>query len=148
MPKSKAELEAELDALKESNKKLLEESEALKAEEEKRKAEAKRQLEEKAKNHTRSIKDRLDAEPHHWVRVFNTGLNDGVDFAFNYEGIQFRMISGDPIYLAQSVINHLKLCGYPKTKLKQGEAGQPVKVEGFHHNYNVVNCEAPEKLAV
>lgn len=144
---NKAEVEAQLTALKKLSDEQAKALEQANARIEMMKADAKRQREEKATASVKDMKAKLDAEPHHWVRVFNTGVDDGIDFAFNYEGIQFRMISGDPIYLAESVIAHLKSCGYPKAKLKQGEAGQPVKVKGFHHNYNVVSCEAPQKAA-
>jgi len=109
------------------------------------KAEAKKQREEKAEVQKKDMKAKLDAEPHHWVQVFYKGLKDGVDFAFNYEGIQFVLNSGVPFYLAESVIKHLKGCGYPTIIEKQGEAGQPIKVHGRHLNFNVVNCEAPEE---
>lgn len=160
MAKSKAELE--LAKLKEDNKKLAKEKEQLrkdnedliKAHEElksKIKAEkeaAKKQREEKTVEQVKGMKAKLDAEPHRWVRVFNAGLDEGVDFGFRYEGVQFKLYSGKPIELAESVISHLIKCGRPKAKLKQGEAGQAVKEEGFHHNYNVVPCEAPTKEAV
>lgn len=119
--------------------------EDLKAKAEAAKAEAKKQREEKAEEHKKDMKAKLDAEPHQWVQVFYKGLKDGVDFAFNYEGIQFLLYSGVPIFLAESVIKHLKGCGYPIIIEKQGEAGQPIKVHGRHHNFNVVNCEAPKE---
>lgn len=151
MAKTIAALEAEL---RESKKRSAEEIEKLRKanedllkEQEKIKAEAKKRREGKATEQVLSVKARLDAEPHRWVKVFYVGMDEGVDFGFMYEGIQFWMISGKPIELAESVIKHLKGCGFPIAKLKQGVAGQPVKVEGFHHNYNVVECEAPPQKA-
>ena len=122
---------------------LTKETEDLKAKAEAMKAAAKKQREEKAEIQAKGMKAKFDAEPHHWVQVFYKGLKDGVDFAFNFEGIQFLLYSGVPIFLAESVIKHLKGCGYPIIIEKQGEAGQPIKGHGRHHNFNVVNCEAP-----
>lgn len=137
--KKKSEDAKEIEALKKANEELKAKAEAMKAE-------AKKQREEKAAVQAKDMKDKFDAEPHHWVQVFNKGLDDGVDFAFCYEGVQFKLYSGKPVSLAESVIKHLKGCGLPITKLKQGEAGQgAVKVKGRHHNFNVVNCEAPRK---
>lgn len=162
MAKTVAELQAELKAKEDELKKLTKahetivadnektieqlrsEKEKLEAKAEEARAEAKKQREQKAEEDKRKMAARIKASPHHWVQVFNTGLQDGVDFAFNFEGLQFRLISGEPVYISEIIINHLKRCGYPKVKLKQGEAGQPVKVEGFHHNFNVVACNAPE----
>lgn len=128
---------------------LTKETEELKAKAEAAKATAKKQREEKAAENVKDIQAKLDAEPHKWVKVFYQGMDDGVDFGFNYEGIQFKLYSGKPVHLAESVIKHLKGCAYPITTLKQGEAGVgAVKVHGRHHNYNVVNCEEPEKAAV
>jgi hypothetical protein len=145
---TKGELEVELEQLRKANEALKKEKEDLEARAEAMRAEAKKQKEEKAAEQIKGMNARLDAEPHHWVQVFNKGLDDGVDFGFRFEGVQFKLYSGKPVYLAESVIKHLKGCGHPIVKLKQGEAGQAVKEEGFHHNFNVVNCEAPaEKVA-
>lgn len=133
--------------LKKTNEKKDRDNEALKAKNEAMKASAKKQREEKAEVQKSSMQAKLDAEPHHWVQVFYKGLADGVDFAFNYEGVQFVMHSGKPVFLAISVINHLKTRSFPITTEKQGEAGQPVRVFGRHHNFSVVNCEEPEKVA-
>lgn len=122
---------------------LTKEAEDLKAKAEAAKVAAKKQREEKAAESVKDMQAKLDAEPHQWVQVFNIGLDDGVDFAFNYEGIQFVLYSGKPKHLAESVIKHLKTRGFPITTEKQGEAGQPISVHGFHHNFNVVNCEEP-----
>lgn len=139
--KKKAEDAAKIEAL-------TKETEDLKAKAEAAKAVAKKQQEEKAAENIKDMQAKFDAEPHHWVRVFYKGMDDGVDFGFLYEGIQFKLYSGKPFFLAESVIKHLKGCAYPITTLKQGEAGVgPVKVKGKHHNFNVVNCEAPEKVA-
>ena len=127
---------------------LTKETEDLKAKAEAIKAAAKKQREEKAEDQRKGMQAKLDAEQHQWVQVFNKGLSDGVDFPFNYEGVQFVLYSGRPKFLPESVIKHLKGCGFPITIEKQGEAGQAVKVAGYHHNFNVVNCEAPEKAAV
>lgn len=124
---------------------LTKETEDLKVKAEAAKVAAKKQREEKAVESVKDMQAKLDAEPHQWVQVFYKGLKDGVDFSFNYEGIQFMLYSGKPVELAESLIKHLKGCGYPEPVEKQGEAGQPIKVHGFHHNFNVVNCEAPKK---
>jgi len=156
MAKTDAQLEAELKKLTKAHDKMVKAAEKkaaedaktiedLKAKAEAAKAEAKKQREEQTKNDKKNMQAKLDAEPHQWVQVFYKGLKDGVDFAFNYEGIQFVLYSGKPKYLAESVIKHLKTRGYPIIIEKQGEAGQPVKVQGFHHNFNVVNCEPPKE---
>lgn len=127
---------------------LTKETEDLKAKAEAAKVAAKKQREEKAAENVKDVQARLDAEPHHWVQVFNKGIDDGVDFGFCYEGIQFKLYSGKPDFLPESLIKHLKGCAYPIATLKQGEAGVgPVKVRGKHHNFNVVNCEKPEAPA-
>lgn len=158
MAKTNAQLTADIAKLSKAHDVMVKEAEKKKAadaakiealtkETEELKANAKKQRQEKAAEQVKDMKARLDAEPHHWVQVFNKGLDDGVDFGFTYEGITFKMYSGKPVKLAESVIKHLKGCAYPITTLKQGEAGQAVKVAGFHHNFNVVNCEAPKKDA-
>lgn len=155
MAKTVAQLQAELVKLtkahdvmvKEAEKQKADDAEViekLKKENEAIKTAAKKQREEKAEIQKKGMKAKLDAEPHEWVQVFYKGLKDGVDFAFNYEGIQFVLYSGIPVSLAKSVISHLKGCGYPIIIEKQGEAGQPIKVHGRHHNFNVVNCNPPE----
>ncbi len=137
--KKKAEDAAKIEAL-------TKETEDLKARAEAAKLATRKQREEKAAENVKDIQARLDAEPHHWVQVFNKGLDDGVDFGFCYEGIQIKLFSGKPVFLAESLIKHLKGCAYPITTLKQGEAGVgAVKVAGKHHNFNVVNCEKPEE---
>lgn len=131
-----------LKKVNEKNEKLIEE---LKAAAEAAKAVAKKQREEKAEENVKDMKAKLDAEEHQWVQVYQRGLKDDVDFAFNYEGVQFVLYSGVPVSLALSVIKHLKGCGYPIITEKQGEAGQPVIVHGKHNRYSVVNCEKPPK---
>lgn len=159
MAKTVAQLTAEMAKLTKAHDVMVKEAEEKKAEDaakiealtkenEAIKAETKKQRKEKAEEAKKSIRARLDGEPHHWVQVFYQGLDDGVDFGFTYEGIPFKLYSGKPVSLPESVIKHLKGCAYPITKLKQGEAGQgKVKVHGRHHNFNVVNCEAPAKAA-
>lgn len=158
MAKTVAQLTAEMAKLTNANDVMVREAEKQKTEDAKTiedlqakieaiKVEAKKQREEKAEVQKKDMKAKFDAEPHQWVQVFYKGLKDGVDFAFNYEGIQFVLYSGKPVSLAESVISHLKGCGYPVLIEKQGEAGQPIKVHGRHHNFNVVNCEEPEKVA-
>lgn len=143
MAKSQEKLAAELKAANKANEALKKANEALVKKAEETKAVAKKQREEKAEETKMSVRARVNAAPHHWVQVFNTGLDDGVDFSFNYEGLIFKLFSGAPVKLSQILIVHLRSCRRPKTKLKQGEAGQTVKVAGWHHNFNVVNCEAP-----
>ena len=143
--KTKAELQKDIEALQKTNEAQTKELEEAKAKNEAMKAEATEQRKAKAEDQKKSMKDKLGAEKHNWVRVFNVGLKDGVDFPFNYEGVQFKLYSGKPVLLPQSVVTHLQGCAYPITKLKQGETGQAVKVEGKHHNFNVVPCEAPAK---
>lgn len=133
-----ADSQNQIEALKKENAEL-----ARKAEE--AKAEAKKQRLEKAEECKKTMAVKIKESKHQWVRVFDTGLKEGVDFAFNYEGLQIRLISGDPVHLSEILINHLKHCGYPKTQLKQGEAGGTIKVKGFHHRFNVVPCEPPAK---
>ena len=129
--------EATIEQLKESNKQLL-------AVIEKMKAAAKEERLAKAEDAKKTMQEKIKASPHQWVQVFNTGLDDGVDFVFNYEGVSVRLISGEPIFLSEILIDHLKKCGRPRVLLKQGEAGGKVRVKGFHHNFNIVNCEPPE----
>jgi len=144
LKESKKKSAKELEALKKANEALIKKAEDLMAKAEAAKAQAKKQREEKAAESVKGMQAKLDAEPHHWVQVFSKGLDDGVDFGFNFEGIQFKLYSGKAVHLAESVIRHLKGCAFPITTLKQGEAGLgAVKVHGRHHNYNVVNCEAP-----
>jgi len=156
MAKTNAQLTADIAKLtkaqevmvKEAEKQAAEDAktiEDLKAKNEQIKAEAKKQRQEKAEIHVKDMRAKFDAEPHQWVQVFYKGLKDGVDFAFNFEGVQFVLYSGVPVNLAKSVIKHLKGCGYPITIEKQGEAGQPIKVHGRHHNFSVVNCEPPKE---
>jgi len=159
MAKTVAQLEAEMARLTKAHEVMVKESEKLKAEDAKKiedlkakneamKVAAKKQHQEQAEEQVKDMQAKLDAEPHQWVKVFYKGLKDGVDFAFNYECIQFLLYSGQPVELAESVIKHLKGCAYPITIEKQGEAGQPVKVHGKHHRFSVENCETPAKVAV
>lgn len=148
MAKSKADLESELKATKQKLATATKEVGDLKAKAEAMKLAAKQQREAKAVENKKDMRSKIKAAPHQWVQVFAQGLDDGVDFAFNYEGLQFRLISGQPVYLSEILIKHLRACRRPRTKLKQGEAGQAVKVEGWHHNFNVVACEAPDKAEV
>lgn len=139
-----AKAAADIKALREANAEMTKSLEDMKIA-------AKKQREEKAEVQVKGMKAKIDAEPHHWVQVFNQGLDDGVDFNFTYEGIPFKLYSGKAVYLPESVIKHLKSSGFPITTEEQGEAGQPVIVAGRHHNFNVVNCEAPKvpaKIAV
>ena len=117
--------------------------EKLKAENAKIKGAAKKQQQAKAEADKSSMKEKIRKSKHEWVQVFNKGLADGVDFTFTFENLMFRLISGEAVYLSVLVINHLKMCRRPQTKLSQGEAGTPVKHAGYHHNFNVVNCEPP-----
>lgn len=145
---TKAEVEAALAALQKTSEAQAKELEELKAKAEADKLAAKKRIEEQAKAQVKDTQARLDAEPHQWVQVFNQGLADGVDFGFHYEGVGFKLYSGRPVKLPESVIKHLKGCSFPIIIEKQGEAGQgPVRVHGKHHNFNVVNCEPPEKEA-
>lgn len=144
--KKKAEDAAQIKALKKTGEKLLKEAEDLKAKAEAARNEAKKQRDKKAEEQQKGMRALLKASPHHWVQVFNSGMDDGTDFSFTYEGLLFRLISGKPVFLSEILINHLKKCRRPKAKLRQGEAGQAVKVEGFHYNFNVVNCEKPEPV--
>jgi len=143
---SKAQVEAELAALKKTSEAQAKELEEIKAKVEADKAAAKKRVEEQAIAKVKSTQSRLDAEPHHWVKVFNQGLADGVDFGFQYEGVGFKLYSGTPVELPESVIKHLKGCSFPIIVEKQGEAGQgPIRVHGRHHNFHVESCEAPDK---
>jgi len=157
MAKTNAQLTAEIEKLSKAHEVMVREAEKqkaadaktiedLKAKAEAIKVEAKKQREAKAEEQQKGMKAKFGAEPHQWVQVFYKGLKDGVDFPFNYEGVQFLLYSGKPVSLAESVIKHLKGCGYPIIIEKQGEAGQPIKVHGYHHNFNVVNCEAPDTV--
>jgi hypothetical protein len=147
MAKTVAELTAELKKLTKAHDVIVKENEekiAAQAETiESLKKKATEERKAKAAEDKKSWKDRIKAAPHKWVQVFNTGLAAGVDFAFNFEGQQIRLISGEPVFLSEIIINHLKQCRRPIVKLKQGEAGTKVKVHGFHYNFNVVNCEDP-----
>ena len=108
------------------------------------KEQAKKQREETATKTVGKMRALVDAAPHKWVQVFHKGLKDNVDFSFNYEGLQYKLYSGVKTRLSEIIINHLKLCRYPQTKLSQGEAGGTPKIQkGFHYNFHVVNCEKP-----
>lgn len=148
MAKTNEQLKAELAKLTKAHDVIVKENEekiAAQAETiESMKARATEERKAKAKTDKKTWEARIKAAPHHWVQVFNKGLEDGVDFAFNFEGLQFRLLSGQPVYLSEILINHLKLCRRPQVKLKQGEAGTKVKTKGFHYNFNVVNCNPPE----
>jgi len=159
MAKSNAQLTAEIEKLTKAHEVMVKEAEeqkesdaktiaGLKAKNEELKAATAKRRQEQAEKDKKNVKARLDAEEHQWVQVFYKGLKDGVDFNFNYEGVQFVLYSGEPVELPVSVIKHLKTRGYPIITEKQGETGLPVKVQGYHHNFNVVNCEAPAKKAM
>ena len=99
-----------------------------------------------------SAKDRT------WVKVYQIGLENGVDFMFttdvepkfdgngkpkHREGKQYHLINGEPVLLHNAVITHLRGLHYPRLQLKQGETGMPVKTQGSQDRYSVVPCEAP-----
>lgn len=136
--KQKAKDAEEIEALKKAN-------EDLKAKAEAAKAAANQQRLAKAEEQKKGMRAKLDAEEKQWVQVFYKGLKDGVDFGFTYENVPFRLFSGAPVLLPVSVIKHLKGRFYPIILLKQGEAGQPVKVKGKHYNFTVQTCEPPEE---
>jgi hypothetical protein len=156
MAKTVAELTAELAKLTEAHDVMVKDAEKkkttadatiekLKAANTSLKEGAKKQQKAKAEADKTGWKEKIRTSEHQWVQVFNKGLADGVDFTFTFENLMFRLISGEAVYLSVLVINHLKLCRRPQTKLRQGEAGTPVKHAGYHHNFNVVNCEPPIK---
>lgn len=93
--------------------------------------------------------EKLKTEPRLWVRVFNRDLAEGIDFGFTFEGHRYHLMNGEVVQLPQSVITHLNGVHYPQTKLKQGEAGQAIKVEGSYHRFAITSVEAPkESIAV
>ncbi len=145
LPKTLKELTKALEQLKGREEKNAETVKTLTATIEKMKDAAKEKRQEQAAVTKKGWKAKIEASPHKWVKVFNVGLVDGVDFSFMFEGLTFRLLSGTPVSLSELVIEHLQGCGRPQLKLKQGEAGQSVQVAGFHHNFNVVGCRAPEK---
>ena len=113
---------------------------------EQEKAQAKKSREEAVAKTVSKMRALIDASRHIWVQVFHKGLKDGVDFSFNYEGLQYKLYSGVPVNLSEIIIDHLKMCRYPQAKLRQGEAGGAPKLQkGYHNNFHVVNCEQPEK---
>ena len=89
--------------------------------------------------------EKLAKEPRIWVRVFNRDLEENVDFGFTFEGHRWHLVNGAVTQLPQSVITHLNGIHYPQVKLKQGEAGQAVKVEGSYHRFAITNVEAPKE---
>jgi hypothetical protein len=91
----------------------------------------------------------IKASKHKWVQVFHKGLKDGIDFSFTYEGMIFKLYSGMPVCLSEIIINHLKMCRRPQTKLSQGEAGGAPKMQkGYYYNFAVQDCEPPTKEEV
>lgn len=113
------------------------------------KEQAKKQREDSTAKTISKIRALIKASKHHWVQVFHKGLKDGVDFSFNYEGLQYKLYSGKPVNLSEIIINHLKSCRRPQTKLEQGETGgAPKMTAGWYNNFAVVNCEKPETVPV
>lgn len=72
------------------------------------------------------------------IRVKNLDLNDGVDFAFNFEGQPFRLINNAVHLLPKSVIKHLKNIAYPYKRYVPGqEPGQSMQVAGKRYRFAI-----------
>lgn len=72
------------------------------------------------------------------ARVKNMDLNDGVDFAFSYEGKGYHLINNAAHLLPKSVIEHLKRIAYPYKRYVSGqESGRAMQVAGRYNRFVV-----------
>lgn len=77
------------------------------------------------------------------VRVKNQDLNDGVDYAFTFEGTTFKLINNAIHNLPKSVCDHLKAIAYPYTRYVPGqESGKAMQIAGKYYRFSVMEIAA------
>lgn len=72
------------------------------------------------------------------VRVKNQDLNDGVDFAFNYEGKDYHLVNNAAHSIPKSVVKHLRALAYPYKRYVPGaESGHAMQVAGKYFRFTI-----------
>lgn len=90
-------------------------------------------------------KSQTKGDPLIWVKVKNMDLNDGVDFAFFYEGKSYHLINNARVRLPKSVIEHLRCCSYPYKRYVPGqESGHAMQVAGKHDRFVIQEIKEPD----
>lgn len=83
-----------------------------------------------------SAKAQGTGDPLIWCKVKNEDLEDGVDFGFYYEGKSYLLYNNKKVRLPKSVIEHLRLVGYPyKRYVPDQEEGHAMQVAGFYQRF-------------
>lgn len=86
-----------------------------------------------------------EGDPLVTVRVKNQDLNDGVDFAFTYEGKPYHLVNNAVHKLPRSVVEHLRRIAYPYKRYvppeEGGVSGHAMQVAGQYRRFAVTEIE-------
>ncbi len=85
-------------------------------------------------------KAKKEEDPLVKVRVKNNDIPDGADFAFNFEGKGYHLISnaGEGTLLPKSVVEHLRGLAYPFKRYVAGQAeGQSMVAAGKRYRFTI-----------